>query len=567
MRRLASRRDAGGRRYPLLLAALSLVLVGALALTVVFDALDAPAAPAAGTDAGATVSTGVPAGLVQVKAVALAQTATTATATTAGPADPEAAATAPDITAPVASDDTDGPAPTDPPTVDVDVIVFSTQTSGLAAVRELAVSAPHLRVALISSGNMLETPLAQGLSVEDARDINRVAGGFYAEWRRAVIDAYGRRGLSAFTSSGRLVYEPEVAVQALWAAMGGKNRSNLLFYSAHLLAASDKDGRCYADVRVEGQGLVRLNTRYFIDASVELDLARALGADYRVGRHEAVYNDAAGVLPAYPSAENNYETAPQRFSPLLTLKVYRSGYAPRIAKLDHPNYNPASYAYMGGFAQKNVDAFRNSWSMTIAVLPNAKRELNETWSDWPDVGLAFQWVFSPEKRGEVRKRVLEWSINRVRYLQEHGYPRVGIATIPQKLYVREGPRAVGLDTYTVDELRAGTSRDVIALGCYCEYDRHDAFYPNHVEQTRYAQVPMGALLVKDHPALLVSTGVSVDFAAYSSAIRMEHTRAAMGGAAAAVVMVADRLGLRADQAPYSDVRDLLLSRGYRLAQP
>ena len=39
--------------------------------------------------------------------------------------------------------------------VDVDVVVFATQTSGLAAVRELAVGAPHLRVALISCGNLL----------------------------------------------------------------------------------------------------------------------------------------------------------------------------------------------------------------------------------------------------------------------------------------------------------------------------------------------------------------------------------------------------------------------------
>ena len=51
--------------------------------------------------------------------------------------------------------------------------------------------------------------------------------------------------------------------------------------------------------------------------------------------------------------------------------------------------------------------------------------------------------------------MLEWSINRVRYLQEHGYPRVGIASIPQKLYVREGPRIVGLDTYTVADLQSG----------------------------------------------------------------------------------------------------------------
>jgi hypothetical protein len=338
----------------------------------------------------------------------------------------------------------------------------------------------------------------------------------------------------------------------------------VLFYSGRLLAAGDQEGGRYADVQVEGSGIVRFNTRYFVDASVECDLARMLGASYRIGRHEAVYNDVAGVKPEYPNAANGYETAPQRFSPLLTLKVYAKGYAPRIAMLVHPNYNPATYAFLAPLNQRNVLAFKTSWTMNIAVLPNAKRELNETWNDWPDVGLAYQWVFSPEKRGEIRRRVLEWSINRVRYLQERGYPRVGIAAIPQKLYVREGPRIVGLDTYTVADLQNGTRRHPVAVGCYAEYDRHDAFYPTYVETTRYARLPMEALMVEGHPNLLVSTAVSSDYRAYSSAVRMEHTRANMGGAAGAIIIVAERLRVAPDQVPYEEVRRLLLVRGYRL---
>jgi len=450
------------------------------------------------------------------------------------------------------------------PAVDVDVVVFSTQTSGLAAVRELALGAPHLRVALISCGNLLETPLAQGLSVEDARDIGAVKGGFYDEWRRAVIDSYARRGLRAFNSGGRFVYEPEAAAQALWTFVKGPKAGNVLFYSARLLGASDQGDQRYADIQVEGGGVLRLNTRYFVDASVEGDLARMLGASYRIGRHEAVYNDVAGVKPAYPAASNTYETAPQRLSALLTLKVYANTNAPRIATFVHPNYNPSTYASLAPMNQRNVSGFKTSWTMTIATLPNGKRELNETWSDWPDVGLAFQWIFSPEKRGEIRRRVLEWSINRVRYLQEHGYPKVGIASIPQKLYIREGPRILGIDTYTVADLRAGAARNPVALGCYVEYDRHDAFYPTHVEQTRYVRMPMEALMAQGHPRLLVSTAVSTDYAAYSSAVRMEPTRANMGGAAGAIIVLSDRLGVEPDQVPYAQVRSELLNRGYRL---
>jgi len=449
-------------------------------------------------------------------------------------------------------------------TVDVDVVVFSTQTSGLAAVRELAVGAPHLRIALISAGNLLETPLAQGLGVEDARDIGRVKGGFYNEWRQAVIKSYTQRGLKPYNGGGRFVYEPEVSAQVLWSFVRGAKASNVLFFSGKVLAASDQEGGNYADVQVEGGGVVRFTTRYFIDASVEGDLARMLGASYRIGRHEAVYNDVAGVKPEYPGAANNYETAPQRFSPLLTLKVYTSAYAPRIASVVHPNYDPSTYAFLAPLNQRNVLAFKTSWTMTIAVLPNAKRELNQSWNDWPDVGLAYQWIFSPEKRGEIRRRVLEWSINRVRYLQEHGYPKVGIASVPQKLYVREGPRIVGLDTYTVADVQFGAARHSVAIGCYAEYDRHDAFFPTYVETTRYVRVPMETLMAEGHPDLLVSTAISTDYRAYSSAVRMEHTRAHVGGAAGAVIVVADRLRIAPDQVPYQEVRRLLLARGYRL---
>jgi hypothetical protein len=448
-------------------------------------------------------------------------------------------------------------------TVDVDVVIFGTQTSGLAAVHEMALAAPQLRVALISPGNLLESPLVQGLSVEDARDAENVVGGFYADWRQTVIRYYALMGKKAFTTSGRFVYEPEVAATVMKSFISGTSAGNVLFYSAKLVGAKDEGEKRYVDVQAEGVGLVRLNTRFFIDATVEGDLARKLGADYRIGRDETVYNDLAGRKPAYPSAANGYVTAPQRFSALLTLQVYPWGKAPKVSDLVHPNYNPSTYASTV-FAWKNVTGFAGSWSMKIAVLPNNKRELNENWSDWPDIGLSYQWIFEPDKRGEIRKRVLEWTINRVRYLQEHGYSQVGLATIPQKLYVREGPRILGRDTYTVSDLVTGVVRDSVAMGCYVQYDRHDAFSPNHVETTRYVHMPMEALMVAGHPNLLVCTAVSTDYQAYSSAVRMELTRANMGAAAAMIVIVADGKKVAPGEAPYDAVRALLFNRGYRV---
>ena len=528
---------------------LGFVLVGALILCFITLAAESVKSPAvARADETSTEAT----------------TTTTSPDGTAGPGEAGTTTTSEPVTTTTseAGTTTTTTPPNQPTSVDVDVVVYSTQTSGLAAVRELALGAPQLRVALISCGNLLESPLVQGLSVEDARDADGMVGGFYAEWRQTVQRYYALMGMKAANSSGRFVYEPEVAAKVMWSFVSGANASNVLFYSGKLLDASDQGNDHYVDIQAEGSGLTRLKTRYFIDASVEGDLARMLGSDYRIGRDETVYNDVAGRKPAYPSADNNYVTAPQRFSALLTLQVYPWGSAPRISNLDHPNYNPSSYAGTV-FAWKNVTAFSSSWSMQVAVLPSSKRELNETWSDWPDIGLAFQWIFEPDKRGDIRKRVLEWTINRVRYLQEHGYPRLGIATIPQKLYIREGPRIVGRDNYTVTDLRAGTARDSVALGCYVEYDRHDNFLPNHIATTRYVYMPMGALMVAGHPDLLVSTAVSADYQAYSSAVRMEPTRANLGGAAAMIIIAAELQKTDPSNVSYDTVKTLLYNRGYR----
>ena len=82
-------------------------------------------------------------------------------------------------------------APPEMPTYDVDVVVFGSQTSGIAAVREITLADPSLRIAFVSCGNLLETPLAQGLSVEDTRDggnpsrLGMTKGHRFSSWSRA----------------------------------------------------------------------------------------------------------------------------------------------------------------------------------------------------------------------------------------------------------------------------------------------------------------------------------------------------------------------------------------------
>ncbi len=450
--------------------------------------------------------------------------------------------------------------------VHVDVVVYGSQTSGIAAVHEITQAAPDLRVALISPGDFLESPLAQGLCVEDARNIADVAGGMYAQWRASLVSYYQNRGESPFTPSGRLAYQPQMANQLLWSYVRGPSAKNVQFVSGSLVAASDSGPVRWVEVSEKGSGLVRFDTTYLVDASVEADLARMLGASYRLGRSESVCNDRSGAKPPYPSAANGFVTAPQRFSALLTLKVYPAGNAPLVADLKSPEYDPRSYDSLSPLSQKNVAAFRTGWSLTIARLPGGDRELNETWTDYGDVGLAFQWIFDPASRAAIFHEVVDESINKVRYLQTHGYPDVGIADLPRTLYVREGPRIQGLTTYTESDILGGTSSETVAVGCYAQYDRHDTSSINQVDKTRFVYVPMGALMAKGHPWLLVSTAVSTDFQAYSSAVRTEPTRANLGGAAGAIIAIAHQSGLAPAQVPYPQVRAQLLAQAYKLPQ-
>lgn len=445
------------------------------------------------------------------------------------------------------------------PSETVDVVIYGTQTSGLAAARELTREDSDMRVAIISSGEYLQSPLAQGLSVEDARHVDMVVGGVYEEWRNDVIRHYEDLGLEAFTRWGRFVYEPDVAESYLWRLLERSEGGPILFYAGRLVDAQDSDDGRFVTVQSTEGELVRINTSYFIDASVEADLARQLGADYRIGRDETIYNDDKGPLPPYPSEDNGFVTAPQRLSALLTLVVDNDGSAPFLPRSwvrDPPPVVPLS--------PTAVNSFGHSWSMVIAQLPNDARELNETWSDYPDMSVAFEWVFEPAKRPVILQQAAERALGQVSYLRENGYPEVRVTNIPEYPYVREGPRVVGLSTYTVADILGEARHQVVASGCYAQYDRHDYFAPNQLDATAFVRVPMTALMVAGHPRLVVCTAVSTDFRAYSSAIRTELARANMGGAAGIMVLLAARAGSELDTLAYDEVRELLDERGYRL---
>ncbi len=449
---------------------------------------------------------------------------------------------------------------------DVDLVIYGTTTSAIGAVRALQragnVFGGGLEIAVIGGGPALESTIVQGLSVEDLYGSGG-ASGFYAEFRRAVIDEYAARGINA-TFESRLVVEPEVASGVLrwYLDKNGAGRQGVTFVRGRLVAAGDSGSR-YVLVNT-GEAQMYITTRYFIDASPEGDLARLLGAEYRMGRSEEVYNDAIGYRAPRPSRANDYATAPQSMSMLLTLQLY-SGTAPDVASLGLAAYNPQDYGKPGfTLSEWAQSSFATSWSLRH-VLPNSKRELNEAWGDYANPDISFDWVMFPEKRAAIRDMMQNWILNKVRYLQRNGHPSVGVATVPTWPYVRDGVRIRGLATYTAENIANGLIQHPVTYGVYALFDRHDTVYGSRQDSTTgYVHVPMESLLVAGHPWLLVSTAVSTDSAAGCSAVRMEPVRANMGGAAGIMVAIAAASNAPLHYLDYTRVRDELLRQGYQL---
>lgn len=449
--------------------------------------------------------------------------------------------------------------------LDVDVVIYGTTTAGIGALRglQLAKAAyPHnLRVAVVAGGPHIESPIAQGLAVEDLYG-PETASGFYREFRDAVLRDYAAQGVNA-APYGRMTVEPEVAARILrwYIDLGGKGRPGVSFVQGRLLAAEDGEERSVTLRTVTG--VLKIHTNYFIDASPEGDLARLLGADYRIGRSEEIFNDKEGRLPPRPSRANDWSTSPQSLSVLLTLRLYPNS-APSVASLGHPSFRPLTYGVDFSFSEWARSSFATSWTMRNP-LPNKKRELNEAWGDYTDPDASYDWVMFPEKRADIRNRIQNWILNKVEWLRTHGYPNVGVATVPNRPYVRDGIRVVGRVTYTQDDILRGVIREPVAFGVYALWDRHDTVYGSRQDsRPGYVHVPMGALMPQGHPFMLVGNAVSVDALAQCSAVRMEPVRANMGGACGIITAIAAALGISCHDVPYDLVQKELNRQGYSM---
>ena len=460
--------------------------------------------------------------------------------------------------------------PTSVERMHVDVVIYGSTTSGLGAIRGLKMAMARnpqdLTVALVSVGDALESPLTQGLCVEDDYEPGTISG-FYQEFRSAVALHYETLGVWPYERNGRLTYEPEVATDVLSHLVFGdqglpeaaRGRVRIVRVTGIIAEASDAEGDRYVVLTRPDDSRLRLDTRYLLDASVEADLARALGCRYMMGRADGVYDDVRGPLPAKPTRADLYAASPQSLGCLVTLASVPGG-APPIREREDWTAAEKAEGARWQMDEKTLKTFPNSWSMRHR-LPGGKHELNELWSDLADPDIIVQWYRDPESREGIVRMLQQRILVLLAQVQDR-YPEVGIDRLPTWPYVRGEVMVLGTHLYSTDELKANPG-ETIATGKYAVFDRHDPVHGSlQPDEAATVFVPLAVTRPVSHPYLLVSTALSVDWKAYNSACRMEPVRATVGMACGVQLALAAAHDVAPRTIAYPEIRAELLALGH-----
>lgn len=454
----------------------------------------------------------------------------------------------------------------------VDVLIYGTTTSGLGAMYALCQWAERnhkpLSVALVSVMDDLESPLAQGLCIEDEYEPS-TTGGFYGQFRRTVASYYEARGIWPFERSGRLTYEPEVARRVLCELVFGQEHVpaktlqigpvSIKRVQGIIQRAYGGDDGGWVEVAEDASTTVSIKALYLIDASVEADLARALGCSYYMGRCAEVYNDRYGLRPGRPHSKDLYALSPQSLGYLPTLISSQSGVSLRVKDL--PDWAAAQTAMGGKWAvpQEALERFQRSWSMRH-MLPGSKHELNEPWGDWADPDIIVRWYQEPGTRIQLAQQVKQRMLVLLAQVQEY-HPRVGLWWLPEWPYVRGEVMVLGDRLHGVKDI-TGPVEEPIATGVYALFDRHDPVHGSlQPDESAKVRLPLSATRPAGQPRLLVSTAYSLDWRAYNSACRMEPMRAAVGAACGTQVALAFSRGVAVQQVTYTELLSELRDMG------
>lgn len=448
-----------------------------------------------------------------------------------------------------------------------DLIIVGGGASGTAA--GIAAGRAGVSVLIIEPTTWLGGMLtAAGVSAIDGN--HRLPSGIWGEFK-AELEAYygGAEKLSTGWVSNTL-FEPHVGNEILQ-KMAKSVRSLEVGFESDWQSAEYSNG-IWSVTFTKGGEVKKAQSTLLIDATELGDVAASQGLPYRLGMDA---RDEIGE--SFAPAEAN--DIIQDLTLVATLKDYGPDADMTIPKPE--GYDPELFACACAHADPITDedpTLDCSKMLDYGKLPNGKYMIN-----WPNCGndhYVNLVELSPEERlKEIEKAKLR-TLQFVYYIQhELGYKNLGLADdeyptadqMPMIPYHRESRRYYGLVDFTLPYVRTPYQaahplyRTGVAVGDYT-IDHHHKERPDapnidfiKIRVPSY-NVPLGALIPKDHPALILAEkSISVSNIV-NGASRLQPVVLGIGHAAGGLATVALREGKSPAEVSIREVQQALLDQ-------
>jgi hypothetical protein len=461
-------------------------------------------------------------------------------------------------------------------TLETEVCVIGGGASGVAAAIQSA--RMGAKTVLIEEtpwlGGMLT---AAGVSCTDGN--HGLPSGIWAEWRQKLYDYYGGAKEVATGWVSLTQFEPHVGAK-IWADLAAAEPNLTVLTSTNFAKVSKvkksekwtiilRGGKVYKQVKTSEKILQSIESQIVVDATELGDVAKMVGAKYRIGTDnpaETVGEEGVALKQSDVIQDLTYAAI---------LKDYGRNNAPLVRKPD--NYDAALFACACAEKCSEKQGIIDAKKMLdYGKLPNGKYMIN-----WPKHGNDYYANVidtTNAARQQAFKLAKQKTLAFVYFIQNDlGFKNLGLADdefpTPDKLpfipYHRESRRIEGLSTLSLGHISTPFDYDLyrtgIAVGDY-PIDHHHAEYAGTVPVGNFPKVPsfnlpLGALIPRDIKNFIVAEkSISVSNVV-NGTTRLQPIVLLIGQAAGVLAAVSARDKVSPKDVSIRRIQDILLKNG------
>ncbi len=524
-----------------------------------------------------------------------------------------------------------------------DVAVVGATPSGIAMAIRMA--REGIDTTLVALGDHLGGMMASGLSYSDTMTKKHrapILTEFVTSIRDHYLSTYGPESRQFERCEDGYVFEPHVAEDTFERLVADEDHLDVL--RSYAPVAAERSGEIINTVTfeaIDGNETHLVEAEIFAEASYEGDLLEVVGASYRIGREpRSKYDEQfAGTLFTRTDSDNYYPRAAvggdntdapvDRRGPLDVPAEKRSG---ELDLLPHPAGLSDIYYGSTGEGGPEIQAYNYRLCLScdpdnrrrpnqppgydreefleelsaiersglrsyllLRLLPNDKADMNAAdlpgesheypLADWDHrckiaqrhqnyaLGLLYFLQNDDAVPEEIRREARKWGLACDEFVDNDNFP--------WQLYVREGRRLKGRDTFTEGDARKAPGiertpikRDAIAIAEYpldshaCTPERRQNSHPDgHFfasQVTRPSQIPYRSLLPVSVDNLLVPGPLSASHVGYGT-IRLEPTWMHVGESAGWAAVLSAKFGIAPAELDVERLQRRLVDEGVLLS--